>query len=452
MELGFETVGNATLICHDQSPVLVTDPWLSGPAYFGSWSLSHAIPDAQMASIKAAGNVWLSHGHPDHLSFDSLLQLKDKHIYISDHVGHRIASFLQESGFRVTVLVDQKWVGLSPNMRMQTLAHYNQDSILLVDIDGTLIINMNDAPSTVWQGYIKRMAAGYKRVVLLKLNGFGDADMNNFFDERGERIEPQGMKRPPIGHAIEVQMKNLGANIAAPFSSLHRYQRSDSAWANALVPTLDEYRTGFDDSAGELLPAFISYDLMRDEAIPLDPPDEPRTIKDAKDFGDDWAQSLSHEEWRQVRAYFDKRPLLGAQLDFLRIVVGGEERVVRWSNRDRSGVTFEVPRGSLLRAVEYEVFDDLFIGNFMKTTLHGKIAKAGLYPAVNPYLGKWADNGRALTRTEVRNYLREYHRRAPLPYLLGRLDDRVFYALKAHVPKDTNAYAFLREMHNNVRA
>ena len=28
MELGFETIGNATLICYDRTPVLVTDPWI----------------------------------------------------------------------------------------------------------------------------------------------------------------------------------------------------------------------------------------------------------------------------------------------------------------------------------------------------------------------------------------------------------------------------------------
>ena len=35
--IGFETIGNATIICHDGGPVLATDPWLIGSAYFGSW-------------------------------------------------------------------------------------------------------------------------------------------------------------------------------------------------------------------------------------------------------------------------------------------------------------------------------------------------------------------------------------------------------------------------------
>ena len=36
MDLGFETIGNATLICHDKIPVLITDSWIIGLAYFGT--------------------------------------------------------------------------------------------------------------------------------------------------------------------------------------------------------------------------------------------------------------------------------------------------------------------------------------------------------------------------------------------------------------------------------
>jgi L-ascorbate metabolism protein UlaG (beta-lactamase superfamily) len=87
MEAGFETIGNATLICYDRAPVLVTDPWIVGSAYFGSWILSHEIPEEQMSAIKSCEYVWISHGHPDHLSGESLDMLKNKKILLPDHVG-----------------------------------------------------------------------------------------------------------------------------------------------------------------------------------------------------------------------------------------------------------------------------------------------------------------------------------------------------------------------------
>src|SRR6058998_2201308 len=117
MEIGFETVGNATLVCHDRVPVLVTDPWLRGNAYFGSWTLSHEIPPEQMDAIKRAKFVWISHGHPDHLSVESLALLMHTTILLPDHVGSRIREGLVEQGFIVDVLKDRLWYSLSDHIR-----------------------------------------------------------------------------------------------------------------------------------------------------------------------------------------------------------------------------------------------------------------------------------------------------------------------------------------------
>ena len=45
--LGFETIGNATLTVFDELPILVTDPWINGKPYFGSWDHKYKIPKLQ---------------------------------------------------------------------------------------------------------------------------------------------------------------------------------------------------------------------------------------------------------------------------------------------------------------------------------------------------------------------------------------------------------------------
>jgi L-ascorbate metabolism protein UlaG (beta-lactamase superfamily) len=102
MNLGFETIGNATLIAHDAGPVLVTDPWIVGSAYFGSWTRSHEIPEEQMLAIRSCWYVWLSHGHPDHLGAESLALLRDKEILLPDHVGGASAATWSGRGSRCT--------------------------------------------------------------------------------------------------------------------------------------------------------------------------------------------------------------------------------------------------------------------------------------------------------------------------------------------------------------
>ena len=44
--IGFETIGNATVTCFDDVPVLSTDPWIDGSPYFGSWGHPTEIPTA----------------------------------------------------------------------------------------------------------------------------------------------------------------------------------------------------------------------------------------------------------------------------------------------------------------------------------------------------------------------------------------------------------------------
>ncbi len=78
MHIGFETIGNATLIGYDGKPVLATDPWLEGSAYFGSWGLSHVVPAEQKHAVQQCPYVWISHGHPDHLNPDAIGVLQGK--------------------------------------------------------------------------------------------------------------------------------------------------------------------------------------------------------------------------------------------------------------------------------------------------------------------------------------------------------------------------------------
>ncbi|MGH9895982.1 MAG: MBL fold metallo-hydrolase, partial [bacterium] len=289
MELGFETIGNATVICHDRGPTLATDPWIFGPAYFGSWTHGHEIPQEQMDSIRSCGQVWISHGHPDHLSADSLQLLRGKQILLPDHHGSRIRRDLEAEGFAVRVLQDRTWYQVSPNIRVLCIADLNQDAVLLVDLGGVLIINKNDATDHGWGHFVRKIARGYKASFLLSLSGYGDADMFNFFDEEGRRIPPTIKQGAPPGWKIARQTEFFGAKFFVPFSSMHKYQRRDSVWANEYVTPLADYPKGFDSRTAEILPAFIRYDCVQGELQEIRPPEVPDRVLAPEEFGDDWS-------------------------------------------------------------------------------------------------------------------------------------------------------------------
>jgi hypothetical protein len=420
-ECGFDTIGNATIILHDGGPLLSTDPWITGPAYFGSWGLAHEIPAEQMEAVRRCRYLWVSHGHPDHLSGDSLAELKDKTILVPDHRGARVCNDLRAQGYDVQVLPDRKWFELSPRVKVLCIADYNQDGVLICDVNGRLVLNLNDAGDRGWGGFVKKLARGYSRVFLLNLCGFGDADMINFWGEDGRMLPLPA--RTPLGATLSSRARYWGANAAIPFSAMHRFQRTDSAWANRVSAKLEDYSDGFDDSTCELLPAYLRYDCVTDDVMPLSPAPSREPLHDPAEFGDDWKEPLQPEDKARLRSYFLSFEALKANIDFLRFVVGGDETTVELRASDfRRGITFEVPRASLMNAVRWEIFDDLLIGNFMKVTLHGDWGPGRLYPDFSPWVAKYGDNGRARTMEELREYHRGYFRRAPAGYLKHRFE------------------------------
>ena len=419
-EIGFDTVGNATLILHDGAPILATDPWIVGSAYFGSWGLAHEIPAEQVEAVRRCRYLWISHGHPDHLSGDSLAQLKDKVILVPDHRGSRVFDDLKAQGFDVRVMRDREWLELTPRLRVLCIADYNQDAVLLADVNGRLVLNLNDAGPRGWGGFVRNVVKRYKRSFLLSLVG-GGADMMNYFDEDGRRLPPPA--KTPLGATLCNRANYFGATVAIPFSAMHRFQRTDSAWAEPHASQVEEYPEGFDHSRCELLPAYVRYDCASDDVTPLNPSRSREPLHDPAEFGDDWTQRLESDEKARLTAYFKGFEHLRRNVDFLRFLVGGEETVIELRNREmRRGLTFEGPRGSLMTAVRYEIFDDLLIGNFMKVTLHGEWGPDRLYPDFSPWVAKYGDNGRAHTMKELREYHRSYFRRAPGDYLRHRFE------------------------------
>lgn len=423
MDLGFETIGNATLICHDEGPMLVTDPWVEGGAYFGSWTLSHEVPEEQREHIRRCPYVWLSHGHPDHLSAETLEGLRDKTLLLPNHFGHRIRDDLRAQGYRVQVMVDRQWLVLSPRLRVMCIPDMNQDAVLLVDLDGRLVVNLNDAGDRGWGRFVRQVIRGYDETYLLALSGYGDADMINYFTEDGVRIPPYAAAKTPVGRTIARMAGHYGVRYFVPFSSMHKYQRADSLWASEYTTTLEDYARGFESPTCTLLPAFLRRDFHRDRFESIRPRERDIQPVDPKQFGDDWSEPLAPEEVKALETYFRRVQHLEEALDFLRFKVGGQEHIIPFrSRRFARGITFEAPRNSLMTAVRYEVFDDLLIGNFMKTTLHGDFGEGRLYPDFSPYVAKYSDNGRARTPNELKAYFGEYRRRDPVGFLRSRLE------------------------------
>jgi hypothetical protein len=231
---------------------------------------------------------------------------------------------------------------------------------------------------------------------------------------------------------------------------MHRYQREDSIWANECTTPAEAHALGFESKRCVILPAFMRYDLLADRAEPINPRLEPAVVLPPRDFGDDWSEDLDGEELEIAHRYFRSIDQLATFLDYVNLRVGGRDHAIAISRRNfRRGVTFEAPWQSLVTALKYEIFDDLLIGNFMKTTLHGKWPESRLYPEFSPYVAKW----RARTQEELRAYFAEYRRRTgAFAFLRHRFATRVSEVLRSTIKFDSPAWRLARRAYWMLRS
>ena len=441
----FETIGNAIVIAYDDGPILTTDPWTYGDAYFGSWGHDYEIPPAQLQAIRDAKFHWFSHGHPDHLNIHSLPLLTRGELLVSDHYGSRIQMDLAAAGYSVRVLPDREWIQLSKGIKVYSVANQNQDSMLLIDVNGRLIINLNDSSDYGESFRVRQIAKHCKEVYMLQLHGWGGADMVNLFDPSGRKLTSIEEKRRPIAPRSQRNAITMGANKVIPFSSFQRYQREDSAWANELIPEITEYQKHAIANAPEILPAFVRVDCETDDIAPINPPRAAPVVYKPEEFGDSWSDPLTADDKIALRRYFSARETLYDHFGFIEISAGGSSVTVDL-NRDKRnvGISFECPRHSLMTSVEQELFDDLLIGNFMRTTLHNV---EGLYPYFTPYVAKYADNGGAKTRRQLGAYFGHYYMRDPIAHTLKHFSTASETVLRRTLPEDSRMFRAAKRLY-----
>jgi hypothetical protein len=276
--------------------------------------------------------------------------------------------------------------------------------------------------------------------------------MINFFDENECRIPPTAARRPPVGKTIAARTEMFGARYFIPFSSMHKYQRKDSVWANEYTTSLEDYPKGFESKSSAILPAYTKYDCVNDRTEKINPPETPTMVFGPEYFGDNWEEPLERSDVASLEKYFKSISNLEQFLDYIDVRVGGKDNIIELNRqRFKKGVTFEAPRHSLMIAVAYEIFDDMLIGNFMKTILHGKWGKSGLYPDFTPFVAKYADNGRAKTQEELIAYFEEYKRRCYFDFVRHRFQQRAMETFRRYFPRDSQIYQLTEQAYYAIK-
>lgn len=434
MAMELETFGNAVVqVRNGDDVILTTDPWLVGTCYFGSWGMDKPVTPVQIRNAQRSRYVWISHGHPDHLHPESLALLPKRttRILLPDHYDGEIARALRGEGFDVTVLPFKKWVPLTADVQVLCLDNENQDGILVIRAGDSLLLDLNDSPLCGEGEFLRRLVRDHEndKTYLLALCAI-DADMLNLVDEEGRSIAgPPEMRKPGAIWDVAARAASLGVKNFCCSSSQHIYVRADSRWANPYRITWQDMLQHWSRPEVRLIEPYATVDLDTGWVTANHPTHESDWSQVGEGTGDDdWNARLSEEEWGRVAAFMRKFEIIRDRIDFVEFTVGGERRRVvldpskPLGERPR-GINFFVPRQSLLATIEYGYFDDLLIGNFMKTQL----IDAKLYPDFSKQVAKLGGNAKVFTKEELRRFRRRYFRRSPRAYLAQRLTEAWIY-------------------------
>jgi len=425
MSTHFETLGNASVIVFENArPVLATDPWLTGTCYFGSWALDHPLSQQQIQSFVEAEWIWISHGHPDHLHDASLSMFPSgKKFLLPDHYDDDIALNLRDRGFDVTILPYRTWYELTPDIRVMCIDNINQDAILIIEADGSLIVDLNDSPLCGEFHFLRRLIRRYprKKTWLLSLCSV-DADMFNFVDDAGQSlVGPPEERKPGAVWTVARTAAQLGVGNFCCSSSQHIYVRADSVWANPYRIGWSDMRRYWSRPEVHLIEPFVTVDLTSGEFVRNHPAQVSDTSQITAATGDDnWASCLTTAEWDRVVAFVQKFQLIKWHIDFVEFQVGGETRRIPISRcghaANARGIVFHVPKESLMTTVEYGYLDDLLIGNFMRV----RLVNTKLYPRFTPLVAKVGGNAKVYTTGQYYRFLWRYFRRNPIGMIAYR--------------------------------
>lgn len=229
-------------ICH--SCVLVTtsdatllfDPWLFGPCYKGQWFLFPRPVGAER--VLNADHVLLTHGHEDHMHRPSLERIaKSATVWFPYQWRAGIAGYMKHIGFeQVKEAVTMRTHKLGPNTAITYLA-YSLESIVIIEADGQVIVNINDALNSnhenVVMMFLRVLKKHWPHIDIL-ISGFSGAGYfpNQVRYPGKDDAEVGRVREQYFAHNLCKYVDRLKPELVMPFAPGFALLEDHNRWVN----------------------------------------------------------------------------------------------------------------------------------------------------------------------------------------------------------------------------
>lgn len=141
-------VSNATLLIEYKETKILTDPWMEGPAMYGSW-IQYPPSTIKISDLPKIDFIFVTHEHSDHFNKKTLSQFdKNIPIYVPHFGNGRLVNRVKALGFKnVVTMASGQIIKLNENVKSISFKSESlwNDSILYIQLGNFKILNINDA-------------------------------------------------------------------------------------------------------------------------------------------------------------------------------------------------------------------------------------------------------------------------------------------------------------------
>jgi len=145
--INIKLISHATLNISLKKLNILIDPWIEGPAMLGAWR-QYPLTGIKANDIKPY-SIIITHEHSDHFHIPTLTKFKkNTPIIIPDFPNERMQKILKSLGFtNVKVVKFREEINIHKKIKIKFFKPVSvfNDSIMLIDIDGYKLLNLNDA-------------------------------------------------------------------------------------------------------------------------------------------------------------------------------------------------------------------------------------------------------------------------------------------------------------------
>lgn len=305
-------VSHAAMVIEAGGLTIATDPWWVSPAYARQWNVFPRPVNAEL--VDRASVVLISHAHQDHLHEPTLRSLTPgKTIYYPYYWYEGTPAWLSQMGFDPVVEAHSgRSYRLAPDCNVTFLVN-GQDSLIVLEADGQVLVNVNDAlhssdPATI-DVFVRELRARWSRIDMV-FCGFGGASyFPNVFHAPGKDDVAIGRLREEFFAMNFCRIvAALQPAVAVPFAADFVLLDERQQWINACRFPRENIALMFDTHyrpAGcvtQIAPMY-SGDVLEDGVVQPLSPYRHRLLHGEMDH-------LIHEQYAQPESAFLVEPRL----------------------------------------------------------------------------------------------------------------------------------------------